>query len=338
MVVCQAARAVDLALEATVAPSFSRLGYEIRSRLPGWQRLDGQCLRGKTCLVTGASSGIGLAAAVGLAGLGAAVMLVGRDARRLADAADAVVRQVPGADVRPLVADMNLLSDVRRLATQVDGGQTRLDVLVHNASTLEDRHRLSQDGIEVTAQVSLVAPFLLTALLREALGRSPDPRLITVSSGGMYTRRLRVDDLDAGPAGFRGADRYALCKRAQVTLTRLWAERLADGRITAVSMHPGWVDTPGLARSLPRFHTLMRPLLRRPEQGADTIVWLAASALPPGSSGRFWHDRRARSIVRLPRTVDLPGEADRLWAWCAARAGLPVVDGGTVVDGGAGRR
>jgi NAD(P)-dependent dehydrogenase (short-subunit alcohol dehydrogenase family) len=255
--------------------------------------------------------------------------MVGRDPVRTEAAVARIAQVVPGADVRPSLADLTRLDDVRALAERITG---RVDLLVHNAGTLQPEHRLSEDGVETTAQVSLVAPFLLTALLAGRLRTAPDPRVITVSSGGMYTRRLDVAALDAGPQGYHGVRTYALCKRAQVSLTRLWAERLgsaidAGTGITALAMHPGWVDTPGLAAALPGFRRALGPLLRRPPEGADTVVWLAATTLPPGSAGTFWHDRRRRGTVRWPGTGDRPGEADRLWNWCAERAGAPSSSG-----------
>ena len=109
---------------------------------------------------------------------------------------------------------------------------------------------------------------------------------------------------------------YARTKRAQVILTELWAERLAGTGVVVHAMHPGWPDTPGVASSLPRFHRLTGPLLRSPEQGADTIVWLGAAVEPGGSSGGFWHDRRQRPTHRVPWTRETPEDRERLWHEC----------------------
>jgi dehydrogenase/reductase SDR family member 12 len=117
---------------------------------------------------------------------------------------------------------------------------------------------------------------------------------------------------------------YARHKRAQVVLTELWAERLAERGVRVHSMHPGWVDTPGLERSLPRFRSALRPLLRTPEQGADTIVWLGAAPEPAESSGRFWHDRAERPTHLLPRTRETPEERRRLWGECIRLTGLEL--------------
>jgi NAD(P)-dependent dehydrogenase (short-subunit alcohol dehydrogenase family) len=134
----------------------------------------------------------------------------------------------------------------------------------------------------------------------------------------MYTARLDPAALDPDPAGFRGAAAYARTKRAQVVLTAEAARRCPG--ITFQAMHPGWVATPGLTHSLPRFSRVMRPLLRDPGQGADTVVWLAATADRP-PNGSFWLDLRARSSVRLPRTRTGAGAAAAVWDWVSGRAG-----------------
>jgi dehydrogenase/reductase SDR family protein 12 len=145
-----------------------------------------------------------------------------------------------------------------------------------------------------------------------------------VSSGGMYTARLDVDDPQLEGREFDGPSFYAHTKRAEVALTERWAERLAELGISCHSMHPGWADTPGLSTSLPRFHRWMRPLLRDPYQGADTIVWLATADREEidHHSGEFWHDRRPRPKHRVPWTRESRQGRERLWAECARLVGL----------------
>ena len=167
----------------------------------------------------------------------------------------------------------------------------------------------------------MVGPFLLTNLLIPLLEESAPARIINVSSGGMYTQRIRVDDLQSERGQFDGPTVYARTKRAQVILTELWAQRLAGTGVVVHAMHPGWSDTPGVRFSLPRFYKATRPLLRTPAQGADTIVWLGAAAEPGRSSGRFWHDRRRRPTHLLPWTRETPQERERLWAECVRLSG-----------------
>lgn len=307
---------LDGLLEGSVVGSFTSIGYTLRSR--GWEdelpRMDG-----KTVLVTGGSSGLGRAAATGMASLGARVVIVGRDRSRLDEAANEI-RATTGGDAAGIAADLSSLASVRSLASAV-AGEGRLDVLVNNASILPSGHRLTEDGIESTAATNLVGPFLLTNLLIPKMVDGGSGRIVTVSSGGMYTERLDVDRLEMEPDGFRGAVAYARTKRAQVVLTELWAERLDGTGVVAHSMHPGWADTPGVASSLPGFRTVMRPFLRTPAQGADTIVFLAAADEPVHTSGGFWHDRAERPVHRLKRTVADESEAELLWEWLCDRSG-----------------
>jgi dehydrogenase/reductase SDR family member 12 len=144
-------------------------------------------------------------------------------------------------------------------------------------------------------------------------------RVITFSSGGMYTQRLDPATLQLTASHYRGVTAYAKAKRAQVALSREWARRLAGSGVAFHAMHPGWVGTPGIAAALPGFHRLAAPLLLSPEQGADTIAWLATA--PPGQlgSGRFWHDRRPRPEHLLPWTREKdPAAARELWDHLAA--------------------
>jgi NAD(P)-dependent dehydrogenase (short-subunit alcohol dehydrogenase family) len=140
--------------------------------------------------------------------------------------------------------------------------------------------------------------------------------VINVSSGGMYTQGLHLDDLQMETGPYRGSVAYARAKRAQVVLTERWARRWRDRGIVVHAMHPGWADTPGIAAGLPRFGALIGSRLRSPDEGADTIVWLAASPEAIRSTGRFWLDRRPRSIVRLPGTAVTAPDAERLWDAC----------------------
>jgi hypothetical protein len=130
----------------------------------------------------------------------------------------------------------------------------------------------------------------------------------------MYTARLAADDLELDRREFDGPSFYAHVKRAQVVLAQLFAERFDGGATSFASMHPGWVDTPGLRDSLPRFHRLTRPILRDPGQGADTVTWLLAGGDAAQRPGSFWHDRRARPKHLLPWTREAPDDRDRLWS------------------------
>ncbi len=137
----------------------------------------------------------------------------------------------------------------------------------------------------------------------------------------MYAQRLNLDTLEMSAVNYKGATAYARAKRAQVVLNHAWASRVPASEVVFQAMHPGWVDTPGVKSGLPTFYRVMRPLLRSPDEGADTIVWLATD---PGAldSGHFWLDRRRRSEHRVPWTRG--GDADGLWELCALRTGAAL--------------
>ncbi len=322
-----ARRLADTALEATVVASFSRVGFAARRALFDWDAEPGIDMRERVVVVTGATGGLGLAAATALARQHAHVWLVGRDPDRVVAARHAIAAVVPDALVTTAIADLADLDDVRRFADRVRQTVSRLDALIHNAGALTHDLCYTADGLELTAQVHVVAPFLLTSELLPVLEAAPQGRVITVSSGGMYTHRLDVDSLARPATPFNGVRAYANAKRAQVVMNALWAERAAASGVVFHAMHPGWADTAGVRESLPRFRAIMRPLLRTPAQGADTMVWLASAERPLESNGQFWLDRQPRSVAPLPGTRTSDDDAQRCWAWCVERSGaLPELE------------
>jgi NAD(P)-dependent dehydrogenase (short-subunit alcohol dehydrogenase family) len=235
------------------------------------------------------------------------------------------VSRTGNTNLSTVVADMGDLDDVRAAAAQVLADHDRLDVLIHNAGALTNDRRVGPQGTELTVASQVVGPFLLTALLIDRLVASAPARVLTMSSGGMYATGLTVDDLEMTESDYKGAEQYARAKRAQVTLNEMWAERFAGSGVSFHAVHPGWADTPGVAESLPTFRRVVGPLLRTPAQGADTLVWLAADdGEPVATSGRFWLDRRQRSLHKLPTTrrTDTPERRARLWQWCVERSGI----------------
>jgi dehydrogenase/reductase SDR family member 12 len=307
--------AVDAALDALVVPGFSRIGLAARTRLlPEFAAGELPRLDGKTVIITGATSGIGYAAAVALARHGAVIHFLARDRGRAERARRGIAAASGAASVSYGLADLEDLESVRAFAGQFRAAHDSLDVLIHNAGTIHPSFRADPAGIELTILGQVVAPYLLTRLLLPALRAAAPSRVITVSSGGMYTQRLDPATLQLPASRYRGATAYARAKRAQVALSREWARRMAGTGVAFHAMHPGWVDTPGIAAALPRFRRVTRPILLTPEQGADTITWLAA--MPPEllGSGRFWHDRRPRPEHLLPWTPDKdPAAARELW-------------------------
>lgn len=310
---------VDAVIEAPVVTSFSRIGYLIRKNLEGWRPLWDYDLRDKTIAITGPTSGIGEAAAEWFARLGADLILVARNPDKVASLAQRLTEQTGNANVSNVLTDLGDFDSVRNAASEITDRHASVDVLVHNAGALFNERRTQSDGIETTVAVHVVGPFLMTGLL---LNRLKGGRVIAMSSGGMYAVPLTVNGIEMPTEDYRGATQYALAKRAQVTLNEMWADHVTP--TTFHAMHPGWADTPGVSGSLPGFRTLVGPLLRKPDEGADTMVWLAADdGASVTSSGSFWLDRRVRSIHRLARTrkSDTPERRARLWGWVADRAG-----------------
>jgi dehydrogenase/reductase SDR family member 12 len=305
---------LDTAMDRTVIAGYTNVGYAVRSR--DWDDDALRSMSGKTVIVTGATSGLGLAAAEGYARLGADVMLVARDAERGERARAQVAEHSDGGAAQLELCDLASLASVRDLGRRLNARGGGLDVLVHNAGVLAEERTITADGIELTFAVNVVAPFLLTRLLTERLAAGAPSRIITVSSGGMYTQRLHTDDLQNAHGTFNGTTAYARTKRAQMMLTEVWARRLAERGIIAHAMHPGWADTPGISASLPRFYRVTRPLLRSAEQGADTIVWLGAADEAAASSGEFWHDRRRRPTSLVPWTRETAADRCALWDEC----------------------
>ncbi len=311
-------RGLSAMVDPFVVSSFDRTGYRIHSL-----RFQDRDLRvdlsGRRCLVTGANSGIGLATARSLAERGAEVTMLCRNPERGEAAATEVRRQTGNPHVAYEPLDVSDLRSVRSAAARFVG--RRLDVLVHNAGVLPAERIETPDGLELTFATHVAGPFLLTSLLRADLAKSTDGRVVFVSSGGMYTRRLEVRDPNWTRRPYDGVVAYAETKRAQVVLAELWAHALRNSRVVVNSMHPGWADTPAVESSLPRFHRITRAILRSPEQGADTVLWLAASRAARNWSGRFFFDREPRRTHWLPGTRESDADREALWRLCEEAGG-----------------
>lgn len=314
---------VDALLEQSIVGSFTRLGIGLRRQVFAWPPIPDGALAGRTVLITGPTSGLGKAATELLAGLGARVILVGRSPERLAAVRDGLVT-THGVDRFPIVvADMGSLASIRAAVTRILETESRLDVLIDNAGAIFPERIDGPDGIEATFATLVVGPFVLVSDLLQLIQRTPGSRVICVTSGGMYSQRLDLDDLESTSGAFSGSRAYARAKRAQVALVREWARRLGPRGVAINAMHPGWADTPGLAESLPGFYELMRPLLRTPAEGADTIAWLAATTDGRSRSGALYLDRRPRPFDRVPTTRLSAGDRRRLWDMVVALSGMP---------------
>jgi NAD(P)-dependent dehydrogenase (short-subunit alcohol dehydrogenase family) len=310
--------AVSFLVDPTIVLSFSRPGFSIHSLSFDPADLDVD-LSSRRCLITGSNQGVGYEAALGLADLGAEVVLLCRNAQRGGEAAERIRKRTANARVRAVTLDVSDLRAIRETAAEL--AQAPVDVLVHNAGLLPDRRTLTKDGLELTMATHVVGPHLLTEMLVPALPMGA--RVIWVSSGGMYARKLSLDDWNWEKRPYDGVQAYAQTKRMQVVLSELWAERLARSGVRVNSMHPGWADTSGVRTSIPQFHGLTKSILRSAAEGADTIVWLAASPAPQKLSGKFFLDRTQRATHYLPFTTEAEADRRALWELCEKLIGAP---------------
>lgn len=319
--------ALDTVLDKTVVPGYSSIGFALRRRW--WPKdPDPQALVGRHVVVTGGSSGLGRAVASGVAKLGATVHLVGRDAGRLESSADLIRRDVPDADLLVEVCDVSDLDAVRAYAADLRKRVPALHAIIHDAGLMPPERAESAQGHEIALATHVIGPLLLTEELRANLAAAESPRVIIVSSGGMYSAPLDDsigDDIEYENGDYEGVRAYARTKRIQVTLAELLAARYAADGITVHSMHPGWADTPGVTDSLPRFAKIAKPILRSPEQGADTIIWLTASPEATTSTGQFWSDRRPRSTYYRPGQSDDPAVRRAVWTYACRATGIDVM-------------
>ena len=270
-------------------------------------------MSGKTCLVTGATSGIGKETAVRLATLGANVIIVARDPVRGEAAGDQIRRRAPLARVETLTADLSSPAHVRLLAAEILDRYDRLDVLVNNAGVIAVRRELTADGFEATFATNHLGPFLLTNLLRGLLERSAPARVVTVASAAhRQVRTIPWEDLPrGGPPGYR--QMYPLSKLLNILFTAELARRLAGTGVTANCLHPGFVrtalgrDVTGVPGALIRLALRLRP---GPATGAETSVFLASSPEVAGVTGGYFVKRKLTEPSALARDTRA---AARLW-------------------------
>src|SRR5918997_5893140 len=247
------------------------------------------------CLITGATSGIGKATAMGLANMEASVMMVGRDRGR-GEAAMAEIKERSGnASVDLILADVSSQKEIRRLADEFREAYPRLDVLINNAGVFRSERITTADGIEETFAVNHLAYFLLTNLLLDTLEAGAPSRIVNVASADHSNATIDFDDLQ-GEKGYTGAKAYSQSKLANVLFTHELARRLRGTGVTANCLHPGVVGTnlgSGVSGALGFLVRALRPLMKSPKKGAKTSIYLASSPEVEGSSGGYFVKKTA---------------------------------------------
>lgn len=311
---------------------FSRRGYKLGQR--HWNPMSAW-MGDKHAVITGASSGLGLATARSLAERGATLTLVIRNEDKATALVNELQRETGNTAIFVEIADLSLMEEVQRLTERLLRKGRPIDVLVNNAGALFNPRGETAEGIEQSFALLLLSPYRLTEGLRPLLAAAPQGRVINVVSGGMYSQPLQVHKLVAREEGYSGSVAYARCKRALMVLTEQWAQDWAEDGIVVNAMHPGWADTPGVESALPGFHRLTRRILRSPEEGADTIIWLAVATEAGKITGHLFLDREPRTTHLLDKTRDDPAEREALQPFLSEfRA--PSPEPGARADGGSG--
>jgi NAD(P)-dependent dehydrogenase (short-subunit alcohol dehydrogenase family) len=268
-------------------------------------------MHSRTCLITGATSGIGRATALALGGMGAELVLLCRDRARGEETA-AAARAAGAPAVELLIADLGVQAEVRRAAAEFLAGGRPLHVLINNAGVVNLQRTLTADGLEATFAVNHLAYFLLTTLLLDRLRASAPARIVNVSSEAHRFGPLDFDDLQ-NERRYRTMKVYGQSKLANILFTAELARRLEGSGVTVNSLHPGAVATRlgtnngAWARALIR---LLRPFFRTPDDGAATSIHLATAPELAGVSGRYFANRREKTPSAAARD---PDAARRLW-------------------------
>jgi NAD(P)-dependent dehydrogenase (short-subunit alcohol dehydrogenase family) len=279
-------------------------------------------MAGKTCVVTGATSGIGLETAAGLASQGALVVMVARSLTRGIDAIDKIVaRGAHRSNVDLLLADLFVQDDIRKVAAKINDFYPRVDVLVNNAGLLIGKRSLTPDGIESTFALNHLGYFLLTNLLLDKIKASAPARIVNVSSEAHWAARWDWDNLQ-GERKWGQFRAYANSKLANLLFTYELARRLEGTGVTVNAVHPGLVRS-GFGRTgSPALRVLVKlgsPMMISSKRGADSVLWAASAQEPAGATGKYYIRRRESnsSLLSRDRTAQR-----RLWEISERLTGL----------------
>uniref|UniRef100_A0A8B9GQI2 Dehydrogenase/reductase SDR family member 12-like n=1 Tax=Astyanax mexicanus TaxID=7994 RepID=A0A8B9GQI2_ASTMX len=254
---------------------------------------------GKSFMITGANSGIGKATAMAIAKKGGTIHMICRNKDKAEEARAEIVKETGNKEIYVHILDLSETKKVWEFAEAFKKKYKTLNVLINNAGCMMTKREVNAEGLEKSFAINSLAVYILIKSLIPLLEKSPDPRVITVTSGGMLVQKLRTGNLQSQRGRYDGTMVYAQNKRQQVVLTEQFAK--AHTNIHFSVMHPGWVDTPMIANAMPDFHSSMKERLRTPEQGADTVVWLAlAEAATTKPSGKFFQAKQLQTITLPP--------------------------------------
>ncbi len=271
-------------------------------------------MNGRNCLVTGATRGIGLHTAIGLAERGASVIVHGRTEASAGAAATAVRQHVAGATVHTIAGDLTAMADVDRLANEVVQRFDVLHVLVNNAGLVCTERALTTDGFERQLAVNHLAPFLLTKRLAPLLTASAPARVVNVASHAHNFGRIHFDDLHLEHSWSNPMVGYRQSKLAMVLSTQRWAQELKNTGVTVNTLHPGVVGTDfansASSRVVRMGWKLMKPFLKSAQSGAKTTLYACCSTKLTDVTGQYFDKQRPRELPERSRDMTT---ADRLW-------------------------
>jgi NAD(P)-dependent dehydrogenase (short-subunit alcohol dehydrogenase family) len=280
----------------------------------------------RTCLITGATSGIGKAAAFELAKLGHRLILVGRNEERLRRTVDGIRGRTGNREVTAYRCDLSLIRDARSAAGRIGRDHGRIDVLINNAGARILRQQLTEEGIELTLATNHLGHFILTLSLMGPLRSSREARIINVSSGAHYGGTGAIENVRSA-SGYDGKRQYAESKLANVLFTYALADRLKGERVSALAVDPGCAAT-NFARNngvwpwlKHRLSYLLRGQLRTPARAAETIVYLAASGDVAGVTGKYFRDKKEMRSSEISRSGAVQ---DALWASSVGLGGIDL--------------
>jgi len=284
-------------------------------------REDNVRLDGKVAVVTGGSSGIGQFTALGLAKLGATVVITARNAARLAETAAWLKAQVPGAAIEAEQVDFAALNSVRAMAARVTVRHPRIAILVNNAGLVMGRRTVTEDGFEAIFQINHLAPFLLTNLLLPAIKAEDKARIVTVASNASTRSIIDFDDLQL-ERGWGPMKVYGRSNLMNILFTVELARRLEGTGITTNALHPGFVGTRigNKGWAVDWLWALIKPFVLSPAQGAETPVYLASSPAVAGVSGQYFYKKKP---IRANELAYDPVASARLWRVSAEMTGIP---------------